>query len=154
MAILPLRFTLIKAKNPDEKSPVRRCGSISTARAGWGVDAVHLARRGITVTAVEKNPVVAALLAHAHAACGDRKLKARLVIGHGDSIAYLGGMQILPAWCTSTRCIRRRSRRRRIINSAGKQCRQGYFPGTDEEADIGSLLEAHAADALLLAGGQ
>ena len=95
----PLRINFDRVRaGPDPllKAVGRRARTVVDATAGWGVDAVHLARRGMTVTAVEKNPVVAALLAHAHAACSDARLKARLAIVHGDSIAYLGGMQTPP----------------------------------------------------------
>ena len=96
-APLRINFDRVRAgPDPLLKAVGRRARTVVDATAGWGVDAVHLARRGMTVTAVEKNPVVAALLAHAHAACSDAQLKARLAIVHGDSIAYLGGMLTPP----------------------------------------------------------
>lgn len=73
-----------------------RAATVVDATAGWGTDAAHLARRGIAVTAVEMNPVVAALLTHAHAASEDQLLKASLTIIHGDSIAYLRAMKNSP----------------------------------------------------------
>ena len=73
-----------------------RARTVVDATAGWGTDAVHLARRGMEVIALEKNPVVAALLTHAHAACHDAELKARLSIVYGDSIAYLRALTTPP----------------------------------------------------------
>ena len=73
-----------------------RARTVVDATAGWGADAVHLVRRGMTVTAVEANPVVAALLADAHDACRDAQLKAQLAIVYGDSIAYLRELESPP----------------------------------------------------------
>ncbi|MDD9810469.1 MAG: class I SAM-dependent methyltransferase [Gammaproteobacteria bacterium] len=72
--------------------PLRRAiggaATVVDATAGWGVDAARLASWGCRVTAVEKHPVVAALLQHAHAQCRE-DVRARLTVVHADSVAFL-----------------------------------------------------------------
>ncbi len=46
--------------------------------AGWGADALHLARAGYSVVSIERNPVVYCLLSQAHAWLEDEALARRL----------------------------------------------------------------------------
>lgn len=93
-APLRIRFDAARAQVGGAPDPLRkavgaRAKVVVDATAGWGVDAVHLARCGYRVTAVERHPLVAALLLDAHAACDDDELKSRLRIVHADSVDYL-----------------------------------------------------------------
>ena len=83
------------SKNDPLLKAIGRADSVIDATAGWGGDAVHLARHGINVIAVEKNPIVAAFLHNAHAACDD-ELKSRLVIKHADACDYLRELSLAP----------------------------------------------------------
>ena len=98
-ASLRIDFARVRANagaDPLLKAIGSRARTVVDATAGWATDAVHLARRGMDVTAVERNPIAAALLAHAHATCRDPELKARLTIIHDDSIAYLRALTTQP----------------------------------------------------------
>jgi len=77
-------------------APPSDAATVIDATAGWGGDAARLAGWGYRVTAVEKHPLVAALLLYAHAQCRDADLRARLTIVHGDSAAYLGTVACAP----------------------------------------------------------
>lgn len=78
-----------RGSDPLVRAIGRRAKTVLDATAGWGADAAHLARAGYAVIAVEKHPVVAALLVYAHARCRDEALRERLSIIHDDSITYL-----------------------------------------------------------------
>lgn len=87
----PLVVSFARASNAAD--PLRKAiggaATVIDATAGWGQDAARLASWGCCVTAVEKHPLVAAALRHAHAKCGDAKLRARLTIVHADSVEFL-----------------------------------------------------------------
>ena len=82
--------------DPLQKAIGKRAKTVLDATAGWCVDAAHLARCGFTVTAVERNAIVAAMLNAAHAACKNRALKRNLCIVHADSVAYLRAQKTPP----------------------------------------------------------
>ncbi|MDD9856522.1 MAG: class I SAM-dependent methyltransferase [Gammaproteobacteria bacterium] len=98
----PYQVSLNRARaGPGAADPLRkaigaRAATVIDATAGWGTDAARLAGWGYRVTAVEKHPLVAALLLHAHAQCRDADLRARLKVVHGDSAAYLGAVACAP----------------------------------------------------------
>ena len=98
----PLRLDFDVARNrasnadPLLKAVGTRARTVVDATAGWCEDALHFARHGLQVAAVEKNLLVATLLFDAHATCRDAALKARLRIIHDDSIAYLRALTDAP----------------------------------------------------------
>lgn len=93
--------SLIKVRRNYGTDPLRRAigtraKTIIDATAGWATDAAHLARVGYHVIAIEKNPMLCAVLQCAHADCDDATLKARLTILHGNSIEYLQHLTTRP----------------------------------------------------------
>lgn len=60
--------------------------------AGWGKDAMLLARAGAHVILLEKHPVMAALLQDAHQRLNDQIIKSRMVIHWVDAYDYLNGL--------------------------------------------------------------
>ena len=60
--------------------------------AGWGKDAMLLARAGAHVVLVEKHPVMAALLEDAHLRLSDDLLKSRMCIKWVDAHDYLNNL--------------------------------------------------------------
>jgi 16S rRNA (guanine1516-N2)-methyltransferase len=57
--------------------------------AGWGKDSLLMAQAGASVTLLEKNPYMAALLTDAHARLQDRVLQSRMKILWQDAKTYL-----------------------------------------------------------------
>lgn len=56
---------------------------------GWCGDALHIARQGIKVMAIERSKVVFLMISHARKGLSDASLKARLVLFHGQSERWL-----------------------------------------------------------------
>ncbi len=56
---------------------------------GWCADALQLARQGIRVSAIERNPVVFLMIRHARAGIYDVSLRERLQLFHGRSERWL-----------------------------------------------------------------
>ena len=77
-----IRACLAKKNNP----------CILDLTAGWGKDAMLLARAGANVTLVEKHPVMAALLEDAHQRLSDGMLKSRMTIKWVDAYDYLNNL--------------------------------------------------------------
>ena len=91
----PLRADFQSTETRSRKQPLgravgRRTASVADATAGWGHDARRLCAMGYAVTAIERNPVVAALLTDA----ADRATRAGRadvpVVVAADSIEFLG----------------------------------------------------------------
>ena len=76
---LLIRACLVKKNSP----------CILDLTAGWGKDAMLLARAGARVILLEKHPVMAALLHDAHQRLVDEELKARMTIYWLDAHDYL-----------------------------------------------------------------
>ena len=87
-----------KAAGPDPllRAIGAQAKTVVDVTAGWASDAVHLARCGLTVIAVEKNHLVVAMLMYAYGACLDEQLKTRLEIVHADGAEYLRTMTNSP----------------------------------------------------------
>jgi len=57
--------------------------------AGWCTDAAHIAAHGISVTAIERHPVVYALVADALRRCTNAAIRAQLNLVRADSLEWL-----------------------------------------------------------------
>lgn len=95
---IPWRLDFTKARSQSGADPLlraigKRAKTVVDATAGWATDALHLARSGYHVVALEQHHAVAALLLQAHAECAEQALRSRLEIVHGDSVAYLRALQ-------------------------------------------------------------
>lgn len=91
----PLSIDFDAPEDPSKKQPLgqavgRRTRTVVDATGGWGDDARRLRAMGYSVTVVERNPLMAALLrnAAARAACS-RSGVAALEVIEDDAIAYL-----------------------------------------------------------------
>ncbi len=62
---------------------------ILDATAGWAQDAIHLAEAGFSVTALEREPLVYALVTEALARLDDAALASRITLIQADSCAYI-----------------------------------------------------------------
>lgn len=66
-----------------------RTGAVLDCTGGWATDAAHIAAHGIPVIAIERHPVVYALVRNALAFCENKKLISHLQCLHADSAEYL-----------------------------------------------------------------
>ena len=65
---------------------------ILDATAGWAQDAIHLAEAGFTVTALEREPLVYALVTEALTRLNDPLLASRVKLIQADSSAYIDAL--------------------------------------------------------------
>ncbi len=88
------RQPLARAIGLHKKAAPGHALRVIDATAGFGKDAWLLAAMGCRVTAIERHPIVAALLEDAitHAARTDADTAARLQLIHGDAAAHLNGL--------------------------------------------------------------
>lgn len=91
----PLSIELDAPASPSKKQPLgravgRRTRSVVDATAGWGDDAGRLAAMGYSVTMLERNPIMAALLRNAVDRAAGRSGGARLQMIECDAVEYLG----------------------------------------------------------------
>lgn len=148
------------------KTPLRRAAGVRSgvprpgvidATAGWGEDAWLLAAAGCAVTMIERNPIVAAMLAEGLAAArGDasdamREIAGRLTLVEGDSSQVLAGMRadvvlvdpMFPDASTRTTAARKPMRLLRMVIDA---CAGASGADADADCDEQRLLRA-AGDA-------
>ena len=90
----PFRLDFNRARPSKGKDPLLRAigtntRSVIDATAGWCTDAVHLARHGLQVLAMEQNHLVVALTTHAVEQIDAPDLSARLTLMAGNSIELL-----------------------------------------------------------------
>lgn len=74
-----------------------RARQVVDMTAGWGRDAVELARHGVSVVAYERHRLVFVLLRHALQTCDDPMVAARLTLVYGDSSQLLPTLEARPA---------------------------------------------------------
>lgn len=66
-----------------------RASSVVDCTGGWGIDAAHIASYEIPVVAVERHPVVHALVNNALKRCDNDKITKNLLWLQGNSVEYL-----------------------------------------------------------------
>lgn len=66
-----------------------RTGAVLDCTGGWATDAAHIAAHGIPVIAIERHPVVYALVRNALAFCENEKIIRNLSWRHENSVAFL-----------------------------------------------------------------
>ena len=86
-----LDFNVVRpggGKDPLLRAIGSKARSVVDATAGWCADALHIARQGKDVIAVEQNRIVLALINHAQQMISDPELKRRfeLVSGNGSDV--------------------------------------------------------------------
>lgn len=91
----PLSIDLDAPASPSKKQPLgravgRRTRSVVDATAGWGDDAARLAAMGYSVTMLERNPIMAALLRNAVDRAAGRFGATRLQLVECDAVDHLG----------------------------------------------------------------
>ncbi len=72
----------------------RNTKSVIDATAGWCSDALHMARHGIKVLAIENNPLIVAMLRDAQNKATDPIIHSHFSLVHGDSINLLDNGKI------------------------------------------------------------
>ncbi len=97
----PIIVDFSHARKNTGKDPLLRAigaatNSVIDATAGWCSDAVHLARHGLNVVAIEQNKMVAALSMCARRHISDADLKARFTLLQGNSITVLERLAQFP----------------------------------------------------------
>lgn len=73
-----------------------RTHSVIDCTGGWATDAAHIAAHGINVIALERHPIVYALVKSALAFCTNNKITENLQWVHANSAEFLGDVKALP----------------------------------------------------------
>ncbi len=85
-----------KGKDPLLRAIGANTRSVIDVTAGWCTDALHIARHGIKVLAIEQNRIVAALTTHAARKIEQPDLKNRFILMNGNSIDLLDSLAQSP----------------------------------------------------------
>ena len=85
-----------KGKDPLLRAIGANTRSVIDATAGWCADALHIARHGIKVLAIEQNRIVVALATHAAQEMDDPNLSKRFTLMSGNSIDLLNSLAQSP----------------------------------------------------------
>lgn len=85
-----------KGKDPLLRAMGANARSVIDATAGWCTDALHLARHGLQVIAIEQNRMVVALTTHAAEKIDQPDLRNRLTLMNGNSIEVINSLAQSP----------------------------------------------------------
>lgn len=85
-----------KGKDPLLRAMGANARTVIDATAGWCADALHLARHGLQVIAIEQNRMVAALTTHAAEKINQADLRNRLTLMNGNSIEVINNLAQVP----------------------------------------------------------
>lgn len=83
-------------KDPLLRAIGGKARNVLDATAGWCGDALHIARHGIKVAAIEQHKLIFAMVEHAWAGINDLELKQRLSLKYGSSVKTINQLTYSP----------------------------------------------------------